>query len=207
MRTRYAALQRSKLLRSQSAAASSTVGSQSQTSQAADPHALAAGGGYRGGGGRNQRPGRFGRAQSQGLGQGWGNFQQYYPPPHHFQQQSRPHQSHCQQWQPQLGQQQQYVHQHPTRPPVQASQRQEFQRQYHQQRRQQVHNTAPKCGLGGPYDSGSNACGWYHEDFPPPPNAPIFRGPWRSEKIVLRFILFGECLDCTEPPIEGSREE
>ena len=36
---------------------------------------------------------------------------------------------------------------------------------------QKVHNTAPKCGLGGPYDSGSNACGWCQEDSLPPPNA------------------------------------
>ena len=71
VRTRHAALRRSKL-------------SQSQF-QAADPHALAAGSGNRGGGGRFPRPGRAGRTQTQGRGQGWGNFtQQTYMPPHQF---------------------------------------------------------------------------------------------------------------------------
>ena len=124
VRTRHAALQRSKR------------GSQFP---AADPHALAAGSGYRGGGGRFPRPGRGGRTQTYGRGQGWGNF--------------TPHQFHHQQ--------------HPRSPP-----QQQFQQQYHNQRRQQLHSQRPDCGIGGPFDNGSNAV-WDQKESPPPPNAPM----------------------------------
>ena len=112
---------------------------------AADPHALAAGSGYRGGGGRFPRPGRGGRTQTYGRGQGWGNFtQQTHMPPHQFHHQ-----------------------QHPRPPP-----QQQFQQQYHNQRRQQLHSQRPDCGIGGPFDNGSNAV-WDQKESPPPPNAPM----------------------------------
>ena len=59
VRTRYAARQRTKLLQAKSTASSSKAGRQSTI---ADPHALAVGG-FRGGGGRFQRPGCPGRYQ------------------------------------------------------------------------------------------------------------------------------------------------
>ena len=35
------------------------------------------------------------------------------------------------------------------------------------------HHASPKCGIGGPFDCGSNATGWYQEESPPPPNSPM----------------------------------
>ena len=35
------------------------------------------------------------------------------------------------------------------------------------------HHASPKCGIGGPFDCGSNATGWYQEESPLPPNSPM----------------------------------
>ena len=35
------------------------------------------------------------------------------------------------------------------------------------------HHASPKCGIGGPFDCGSNATGWYQEEPPPPPSSPM----------------------------------
>ena len=113
VRTRYAAQQRSKLIQPQSTASSSKVGSQSRV---ADPYALAVGG-FRGGGGRNQRPGRFGHNQPQGRGQGSGYPQLTYPSFKQWPQQPRSPQRQWRQWQQTQAQQQQ------PQPPFQSPQR------------------------------------------------------------------------------------
>ena len=95
LRTRYAARQQEKLQQPQSTASSSKAGPQSPV---ADPHALAVGG-FRGGGGRNQGPGRFGHNQPQGRSQGWGYPQQTYQSFQQWSQQSRSPQRQWRQWQ------------------------------------------------------------------------------------------------------------
>ena len=66
-------------------------------------------------------------------------------------------------------QQQQYVHR----------QQQPYQQQYVRQQKQQLqphrssHHASPKWRIGGPFDCGSNATGWYQEESPPPPNSPM----------------------------------
>ena len=35
------------------------------------------------------------------------------------------------------------------------------------------HHASPKCGIGGPFDCGSNATGLYQKESPPPPNSPM----------------------------------
>ena len=133
-----------------------------------NPHALAVCGGLRGRGSGGQRqsrggPGGGGRGQQQG---GRGQQQQW-----------------SQRWNEQLpshvgGQmrqqpsQQQYVHR-------QQQQQQPYQQQYVRQQQQLLqphhssHHVSPKWGIGGPFDCGSNATGWYQEESPPPPSSPM----------------------------------
>ena len=133
-----------------------------------NPHALAVCGGLRGRGSGGQRqsrggPGGGGRGQQQG---GRGQQQQW-----------------SQRWNEQLpshvgGQmrqqpsQQQYVHR-------QQQQQQPYQQQYVRQQQQLLqphhssHHVSPKWGIGGPFDCGSNATGWYQEESPLPPSSPM----------------------------------
>ena len=66
-------------------------------------------------------------------------------------------------------QQQQYVHR----------QQQPYQQQYIQQQQQQLQphhssrHASPKWGIGGPFDCGTYATGWYQEQSPPPSNSPM----------------------------------
>ena len=126
-----------------------------------DLHALAVGGGLRGGGSGGQRqsrggPGGGGRGQQQG---GRGQQQQW-----------------SQGWNGQMRQQpfqQQYVDRQ------QQQQQQPYQQQYVRQQQQLLqphcsfHHASPKWGIGGPFDYGSTATGWYQEESPPPPNSPM----------------------------------
>ena len=135
-----------------------------------DPHALAVGGGLRGGGSGGQqqshgRPGggrrgqqQGGRGQQQQWSQGWnGQLPSYVG---------------GQMWQQPF--QQQYVHRQ-----QQQQQQQPYQQQYVRQQQQLLqhhrssHHASPKWGIGGPFDCGSNATGWYQEESPPPPNSPM----------------------------------
>ena len=52
------------------------------------------------------------------------------------------------------------------------TQRQSYQQQLLQPHHS-FHHASPKCGIGGPFDCGSNATGWYQEESPPPPNSPM----------------------------------
>ena len=58
-------------------------------------------------------------------------------------------------------------------------QHQPHQQQYVRQHQQLLqphrssHHASPKWGIGGPFDCGSNATGWYQEESPPPPNSPM----------------------------------
>ena len=53
--------------------------------------------------------------------------------------------------------------------------KQQYVRQQHQllQPHRSSHHASPKWGIGGPFDCGSNATGWYQEESPPPLNSPM----------------------------------
>ena len=140
-----------------------------------DPHALVVGGGLRGGGSGGQRQSRGGpgggrRGQQQGgrgeqqqWSQGW-NGQL----PSHVRGQMR-----------QQPFQQQYTHRQQQQQQQQPYQQQPYQQQYVRQQQQLLqphhssHHASPKWGIGGPFDCGSNATGWYQEESLPPPNSPM----------------------------------
>ena len=154
-----------------------------------DPHALAVGGGLRGGGSGGQRQSRGGpvggrrgqqqggRGQQQQWSQGW-NGQL----PSHVGGQTR-QQPFQQQYVHRQQQQHQYVHrqQQPQRYVHRQLQQQHqpHQQQYVRQQQQLLqphrssHHASPKWGIGGPFDCGSNATGWYQEESPAPPNSPM----------------------------------
>ena len=69
--------------------------------------------------------------------------------------------------------QQQYVHR--QLPQQQQPHQQQYVRQQEQllQPHRSSHHASPKYGIGGPFDCGSNATGWYQEESPPPPNSPM----------------------------------
>ena len=154
-----------------------------------DPHALAVGGGLRGGGSGGQRQSRGGpiggrrgqqqggRGQQQQWSQGW-NGQL----PSHVDGQTR-QQPFQQQYVHRQQQQHRYVHrqQQPQRYVHRQLQQQHqpHQQQYVRQQQQLLqphrssHHASPKWGIGGPFDCGSNATGCYQEESLPPPNTPM----------------------------------
>ena len=91
-----------------------------------------------------------------------------------LQQQHQPHQHQYVRQQHQLLQ----PHQ-PQRYAHRQLQHQPHQHQYVRQQQQLLpphrssHHASPKWGIGGPFDCGSNATGWYQEESPPPPNTPM----------------------------------
>ena len=145
-----------------------------------EPHALAVGGGLRGGGCEGQRqsrgePGDGGRGQQQG---GRGQQQQWSQRwngqlPSHVgaQMRQQPFQQQCVHRQQQ---QQRYVHRQ-----QQQQQQQPYQQQYVRQQQQLLqphhssHHASSKWEIRGPFYCGSNATGWYQEESPPPPNSPM----------------------------------